>query len=41
MANNMPAEQLLTMLKKIKEIKHEPLSKLPSHDDFLKLFMQH
>ena len=40
MANNMPAEQLLVMLKKIKEIKHQPLSKLPSHDDFLTLFMR-
>ncbi|NQZ23378.1 MAG: tryptophan 7-halogenase [Colwellia sp.] len=40
MANNMPAEQLLAMLKKIKEIKHQPLSKLPSHDDFLTLFMR-
>jgi len=39
MANNMPAEKLLAMLRKIKEIKHEPLSKLPSHDDFLKLFI--
>ncbi|WP_440875126.1 tryptophan halogenase family protein [Thalassotalea sp. PLHSN55] len=36
MANNMSAEQLLEMMKKLKAIKNEPLSQLPSHDQFLK-----
>ena len=35
MANEMPLEQVKSMLEKIKNIKHEPLSKLPSHDDYL------
>jgi tryptophan 7-halogenase len=34
-ANNIPDAQLLEMLKKIKAIKMEPLSQLPSHDEFL------
>ena len=35
LANDMSLEQLTLMLKKIKAIKQEPLSKLPSHDDYL------
>ena len=35
LANDMSLEQLTSMLEKIKAIKHEPLSKLPSHDDYL------
>ena len=34
-ANNMPEQSLFTMLQNIKKIKHEPLTKIPSHDDFL------
>lgn len=37
-ANNISDEKLFEMLKNIKNIKHEPLSKLPSHDDFLKKY---
>jgi tryptophan halogenase len=37
-ANNISDEKLFEMLKSIKNIKHEPLSKLPSHDDFLKKY---
>ncbi len=39
-ANNMSVEHINEMLSKIKAIKNEPLSKLPSHDDFLQLFMK-
>jgi len=35
LANNMPEATLMAMLKRIKEIKNEPVSKLPSHDDFI------
>lgn len=38
MANNMSPQQLEDMLKTVKNIKHEPLSKLPSHDQFLQMF---
>ncbi|TLU65238.1 tryptophan 7-halogenase [Thalassotalea litorea] len=38
MANTMSAEQLQAMLKKIKAIKREPLSAIPSHDEFLKRY---
>lgn len=37
-ANNMSAEKLTEMLTNIKNIKHEPLSSLPSHDEFLQQF---
>jgi tryptophan halogenase len=40
LANNMSLAQLQATLKKIKEIKQEPISKLPSHDDFLKHIMK-
>ncbi|AGH44344.1 tryptophan halogenase family protein [Paraglaciecola psychrophila] len=39
-ANNISDEKLFEMLKSIKNIKHEPLSKLPSHDDFLKKYCE-
>lgn len=39
-ANNMPEEKLKKMLTNIRNIKHEPLDKLPSHDDFLKKYCQ-
>jgi len=35
-ANSIPDEKLLEMLRKIKGIKNEPLAKLPSHDEYLK-----
>jgi tryptophan halogenase len=38
MANDMPLEQVNSMLEKIKNIKHEPLSKLPTHDEYLTNF---
>ena len=38
MANEMPLEQLNLMLEKIRKIKLEPLSKLPSHDEYLRNF---
>ena len=38
LANDMPLEQLNLMLAKIKAIKHEPLTKLPSHDEYLTNF---
>jgi len=34
-ANNIPEKQLLDMLEKVKEIKKNPLSQLPSHDEFI------
>lgn len=37
-ANNMPDQQIKEMLRKIKQIKDEPLNQLPSHDDFLTQF---
>ena len=40
LANSMPKEQLQAMLKRIKEIKLEPIDKLPSHDVFLKHFLK-
>jgi len=38
MANTMSNEKLADMLKRVKEIKHEPISKMPSHDEFLRMF---
>jgi len=35
-ADSIPKEKLLTMLNKIQEIKNEPLSQLPSHDQYIK-----
>ena len=35
-ANNMSEEKLMAMLERIKEIKNDPISKLPSHDDFIR-----
>jgi tryptophan halogenase len=40
LANSMPTAQLQSMLKRIKEIKQEPIDKLPSHDEFLKHFIK-
>jgi tryptophan halogenase len=37
-ANNISEDRLSEMLTSIKKIKHEPLAKLPSHDDFLKKY---
>jgi tryptophan halogenase len=37
-ANTMSDEKLTEMLAKVKEIKHAPVDKLPSHDEFLKMF---
>lgn len=37
-ANNLSEPQLLNMLKKMREVKQEPLTSLPSHDEFLKHF---
>ncbi|MEH6710242.1 MAG: tryptophan halogenase family protein [Paraglaciecola polaris] len=37
-ANNLPEHKLREMLTNIKNIKHEPLSSLPSHDEFLQQF---
>jgi len=34
-ANNLSEVQLMDMLKRLKEIKNEPLPKLPSHDEFI------
>lgn len=34
-ANNMPEAKLMAMLKRIKEIKNDPVAKLPTHDDFI------
>ena len=39
LANSISMEKINEMLRKVKEIKQEPLSQLPSHDDFLKHFM--
>lgn len=39
-ANNMSEEKLIKMLADIRNIKHEPLSKLPSHDEFLNKYCQ-
>lgn len=36
LANNMSESQLLDMLNKVKQIKRDPLSKLPEHDEFLR-----
>jgi tryptophan 7-halogenase len=38
-ANNFPAQQLKDMLAGIRAIKQEPLSKLPTHDEFLAKLM--
>ena len=35
-ADNIPKEKLLDMLKQIKSIKQAPIKDLPSHDDYLK-----
>ena len=37
-ANTMSDDKLTEMLKKVKEIKQSPIDKLPSHDEFLKIF---
>lgn len=37
-ANTFPQKQLLDMLNNIQKIKQEPLSKLPTHDNFIKKF---
>ncbi len=37
-ANNLSEPQLLNMLNKMCEVKQEPLTSLPSHDEFLKHF---
>jgi tryptophan halogenase len=37
-ANTMSDDKLTEMLKKVKEIKQSPVDKLPSHDEFLKIF---
>lgn len=34
-ANNMPEANLMAMLKRLKEIKNDPVAKLPTHDDFI------
>ena len=38
LANNLSVEKLNEMLRKIREIKQEPIDKLPTHDEFLKMF---
>ena len=38
LANSLSMDKINEMLKKIRKIKQEPLSQLPSHDDFLKSF---
>ncbi|MBU2870761.1 tryptophan halogenase family protein [Colwellia sp. E2M01] len=38
LANSMSDEKLAVMLRKIKEIKQEPIDKLPTHDEFLAMF---
>ncbi|QDP02705.1 tryptophan halogenase family protein [Thalassotalea sp. PS06] len=38
MANAMPESKLKAMLEKIKAIKREPVSAIPSHDEFLKRY---
>ena len=35
-ANNMSESHIIETLEKIKKIKQEPISKLPSHDEFIK-----
>lgn len=35
-ANSVPEDKLLSMLNQIKSIKNEPVSQLPTHDEFLK-----
>jgi len=35
LADNLSEQQLMDMLKRLKDIKNEPLPKLPSHDDFI------
>jgi len=37
-ANTMSDEKLAEMLRKVKEIKQAPIDKLPSHDEFLRIF---
>ncbi|MBV1909290.1 MAG: tryptophan 7-halogenase [Kangiellaceae bacterium] len=36
LADNMTEEKLMSMLNKIKDIKNEPVSHLPSHDEYIK-----
>jgi tryptophan halogenase len=38
LANNLSVEKLNEMLRKIRAIKQEPVDKLPTHDEFLKMF---
>jgi len=40
LANSLPEDQLNSMLSQIEAIKNEPLSKLPSHDQYLKNICQ-
>ncbi|WP_100657168.1 tryptophan halogenase family protein [Alteromonas flava] len=35
MANNMSEQQLISMLESVRQIKRDPLAKLPLHDDYL------
>lgn len=35
-ANNIPDEQILDIMAKMKKIKEEPISQIPSHDEFIK-----
>ena len=37
-ANTVAKEKLFEMLNNIQQIKNEPLSKLPSHDEFLRAY---
>lgn len=38
LANSLSIDKINEMLKKIRDIKQEPSSQLPSHDEFLKSF---
>jgi len=38
LANNLTVEKINEMLRKIRNIKQEPIDKLPSHDEFLKMY---
>lgn len=40
LADSIPKEKLFTMLNQIRDIKKEPLSQLPSHDEFLEKICQ-
>ena len=40
LANTMAEQQLLELMKNIKRVKHDPIPKMPSHDEFIKTLCQ-